>query len=247
MRCSISDILRASQCVYNWLGYLSKASDNSKLIAESSLKYPFVECLERHSINGIHLELSHPLFKGKRIDAYIGSIHDDGTIDEQSTRKIFVEFKFVRGDTLSKKEQQRYFNDILRLSYLKQKYPQSDSYLLVCGESDSFNVAFRYEPIISVDKKIKEDGNDERRMKKKSIYNDWLGFEMKYGEKSVDITKRKYESFVKSFNEKYLSRKRDGVLAVEKEIQTFSTKLNLMLPSSSSIDNSYSLGLWEIL
>ena len=240
----ITSVLNASQCVYNWLGFLSKASDNSKLIAESSLKYPFVECLERHSIKDVHLEFSHPLFKGKRIDAYIGGTQADGTIDEQSSQMIFIEFKFVRGDTLSKNEQQRYFNDILRLSYLKQKYTHSDNYLLVCGETESFNNAFRYKPKIKENKFLIVDGARVKRTKNKSIYNDWLSFEMKSGEKITDITKTKYESFIASFNEQYLFQTRTEIYLEEK--QMLKTRLELMLPSGHSIDDSYSLGLWEI-
>ena len=239
MICRITDILNASQCVHNWLGYLSKVSDNCKLIAESSLKYPFVECLERHSIKDVHLEFSHPLFKDRRIDAYIGSINSDGAIDKDSPQMTFIEFKFVRGDTLSEKEQHRYFNDILRLSYLKQEFPQSECYLLVCGETVSFNDAFRYEPI----KKCLEDEIGKRRKKKKSIYNDWLSFELKSGEKNIELVKHKYRLFVLSFREHYLSNTREGISFEGKEKQILNTQLQLILPPNESIDNSYSLGL----
>lgn len=240
----ITNILKASQCVFNWLGYLSKASDNSTLIAESSLKYPFVECLERHSINDVHLEFLHPLFQRKKIDAYIGNVQDNDIIDENSPKMIFIEFKFVRGDTLSVKEQQRYFNDILRLSCLKHQYPNSETYFLVCGETVSFNNAFQYKPQPNANKKILADGVNEKRTKKKSIYNDWLSFNMKFGKKEQNLAKMKYKKFVSSFNDEY--KIREGVSSDVLNLN-LNTQLKLLLPSKNTIDNSYSLGLWEIL
>ena len=65
-------IIQASQCVHSWMCYLSKASDNNCLLAESSIRYPFVECLERHQVNDVQLEKRHPVFQGKRMDVYIG-------------------------------------------------------------------------------------------------------------------------------------------------------------------------------
>jgi hypothetical protein len=229
------------------LGYLSKASCNSKLIAESSLKYPFVECLERHSINDVHLEFSHPLFKGKRIDAYIGGIKDDDTINDKSPQMFFVEFKFVRGNALSENVQQLYFNDILRLHYLKYNYPQSQCFFVICGETISFNDAFRYEPKKLEDKVIWEDRKGSKRIKRKSIYNNWLSFVEKTGVKTANLTDKAYTKFVSSFKEDYLSKTKEGVSLERQEVSTITTQLKLLLPSKGSIDNSYSLGLWEIL
>ena len=240
-------ILNASQCIYNWLEYLSKASENSKLIAESSLKYPFIESLERHSINNVHLEFLHPLFKGKRIDAYIGNVQDINKTDESLPQMIFIEFKFVRGDTLSKKEQERYFNDIMRLKYLKQRHHTAECFLLVCGESISFYNAFIYNPKIKADKKIKENKKGVKRNKYKSIYNEWLSFNAKIRKKNINTTKRKYNNFISSFKEEYLSLKRENVQFEIEEKPKIITELKLLLPTSKSIDNSYSLGLWEIL
>ncbi len=245
MICSIESILRSSQCVYNWLGYLSKASDNSKLIAESSIKFPFVECLERHSIKDIYLEYRHPLFKGKRIDVCVGS-NAESEIDFDTIQNVFIEFKFVRGDTLSDKEKQRYFNDIMRLSCLKKKCPQSTCYLLICGETISFNDAFRYCPGFKDISSMLVDKKGKKRKNKKSIYNKWLSFNMQFREKSTDFSKIQYNKYIKSFKDEYLCKKRDGVAVEDKEILILNTHLKLMLPSKGSIDNSYSLGLWEI-
>ena len=247
MICNIDNILQASQCIYNWLSYLSKASDNSKLIAESALKYPFVEYLERHSINDVHLEVLHPLFKRKRIDSYIGKTKNHtNEIDMKSDQMTFVEFKFVRGDTLSSSEQQRYFDDLLRLSYLKQNFPQCECYFLVCGETFSFNSAFRYDnDYPSPDNKITEDtGGKSSRFPKQSVYNDWLSFEYSQKIKESDLTKID-KKFISSFNSEYLSKEEEKAIVV-KEIQKFRTKLISIYPAEGDINASYSLGLWQI-
>ena len=245
MTCSIENILSSAYCVYNWMGYLSKASDNSHLIAESSLKYPFVECLERHSINEIHLEFTHPIFKNRKIDAFIGDVDEKGNMVRNAS-KIFIEFKFVRGDTNTKKEQQRYFDDLMRLSLLKKGFPESKCFFLVCGEKATYHNSFMYNSAKTKDKKIEESRTGKPRNKKKSIYHNWLSFDKKKREKEADLQKEDNTGFVASFIENYLSKKE----VCEENISgrtMLHTKLMLALPSNDNMDNSYTLGLWEII
>lgn len=96
------DILRASACTFHWLCYLSKATDNDKLIAECAIKYPFVESLERHFVSNVTLELKHPIYKGRNIDLYIGIHSDKNEFDKSEKEPVFVEFKFLKESTKPK-------------------------------------------------------------------------------------------------------------------------------------------------
>ena len=65
---------------------------------------------------------------------------------------------------------------------------------------------------------------------------------MKFGKKEQNLANMKYKKFVSSFNDEYKIRE-----GVSSDVLNLNTQLKLLLPSKNTIDNSYSLGLWEIL
>ena len=235
-----SNIIKAALSTYNWLGYLGNATDCTDLIAESSLKYPFVECLERNHVDNIHLEVGHPIFQRKRIDICIVP-ETNGIIKFSIGIPICVEFKFVHEDTDSKKERQRYFNDLLRLSYLKQYYKSAVCYFIVYGSSFLFNGKFR-----KTYKKPQQKTTDIVKTKStyscKSKYHDFLSFSSQ-NIKIVHLSNKKFTDYISVFNEEYLEQTSQNVDLSNIELR-LATKLVYLYKSSSG--NPYSMGIWEV-
>jgi hypothetical protein len=61
------DLIQLANAVQWWMSYTS-AVGRSYVLAESSIKYPLTEYLERTSPNEIKLEYPHPKLKKRRID-----------------------------------------------------------------------------------------------------------------------------------------------------------------------------------
>ena len=106
----------------------------ANLLAESSIRYPIVEYLERRlGYKTIKLEHEHEVFKRTRCDVYVERKKGN------ETEKIIFEFKYVRDNTSTLF--QDYFDDLLRLHYLHEKGIQS--LFVVCGNPINFNNQFR--------------------------------------------------------------------------------------------------------
>lgn len=85
----------------------TSAVGRSYVLAESSIKYPLAEYLERTNPENIKLEYNHPKLEKRRIDIYFKSSDDTETL---------IEFKFIKDkSTRSDDEKQRIFNDLMRL------------------------------------------------------------------------------------------------------------------------------------
>lgn len=234
------EILNAALSTYNWLGYLGKSTDCSDLLAESSLKYPFIECLERHNVKDIHLEVLHPLFPRKRIDVCIVP-ETNNTVDFSSDTPICVEFKFVREDTGSKEEFQRYFNDLLRLAYLKQCYQSTTCYFMVYGSSILFkgNFMCAYK---KPNQKTKEIVGSKHQYSHKSKYHDLLSFSPLKKIKEICLCKKKFTNYLSVFDEEYLNKSRPNISL--NPLSRFTTKLIYL--SKDQNYNSFSMGIWEV-
>lgn len=239
-------IIQASQCVHSWMCYLSKASDNNCLLAESSIRYPFVECLERHQVNDVQLEKRHPVFQGKRMDVYIGK-KDRNDDDNNISGGICVEFKFVREDASYSKETERYLHDLLRLSCIKKEYPSTRCFFLICGETSLFVNQLQHQINREKIKNVIPETQLGKRIKpSQSICKDWLSFDLKKNKKNVNLASRKYKQYLCNFSEEYLSKIRKGVTPFTIKDMTLKTELRLLLPKHNVNESSYTLGLWEI-
>lgn len=240
-----ADIIRAAECTYNWLEYLGKVSQNSRLIAESALKYPFVEYLERHGIKNIHIETGHPLFKRKQMDLYIGKISDNNIANILYNPSIYVEFKYVRGDVDTRNEKQRYLDDLLRLSCFKRYNKSASCYFIVYGETLLFKGQFQ-NSLCAPSQKAMETSKEIKRTKQKGWFSKLLSFNRVHQEKSETLSKNKYKEYIASFHEDYIEHMRDGVSSIDCSNLQLTTRL-LLLSSSRSLDSTYSVGVWEVL
>jgi len=226
------DILRASACTFHWLCYLSKATDNDKLIAECAIKYPFVESLERHFVSNVTLELKHPIYKGRNIDLYIGIHSDNNEFDKSEKEPVFVEFKFLKESTKPKDV----FVDLLRLRSIKMRYPKSSCYLIVYGEKLVFN-----RLLISRSPDNMTDMTEEVKGKLvgNGVLSMWLSLKDK---KLINFNGKKTISYRKWFYDEYKTL--DGK---DHPIENLSTKLVKLFDKEEGIDTLFSFGVWEVL
>lgn len=167
----ISDTYLAtlSQAIYLKLSYYQAVS-YANVLAESSIRYPVAEYLERRLFyNQIVLEYPNPVFKKRRCDLYVNKGSADETI---------FEFKYVR-DTTSY-EFQDYFDDIIRLHYLHLIGIQS--LFVVCGNTLNYNNQFR-----CIKKRSKLLGSKKSRPSGK--YSQVLSFIANNPYKSIDANK----------------------------------------------------------
>lgn len=226
------DILRASACTFHWLCYLSKATDNDKLIAECAIKYPFVESLERHFVSNVTLELKHPIYKGRNIDLYIGIHSDKNEFDKSEKEPVFVEFKFLKESTKPKDV----FVDLLRLRSIKMRYSKSSCYLIVYGEKLVFN-----RLLISRSPDNMTDMTEEVKGKLvgNGVLSMWLSLKDK---KLINFNGKKTISYRKWFYDEYKTL--DGK---DHPIENLSTKLVKLFDKEEGIDTLFSFGVWEVL
>lgn len=226
------DILRASACTFHWLCYLSKATDNDKLIAECAIKYPFVESLERHFVSNVTLELKHPIYKGRNIDLYIGVHSDKNEFDKSEKEPVFVEFKFLKEST----KPRDVFVDLLRLRSIKMRYPKSSCYLIVYGEKLVFN-----RLLISRSPDNMTDMPEEVKGKLvgNGVLSMWLSLKDK---KLINFNGKKTISYRKWFYDEYKTL--DGK---DHPIENLSTKLVKLFDKEEGIDTLFSFGVWEVL
>lgn len=208
---SNSDVKNASQAVFHWLCYIQMVS-RCNILAESSIKYPFVECLKRMGYEKIHLEARHPIFLSRYMDLFCGNVKDEDHIailDEEA--KIYVEFKYVRSGTRKKKEQQRIFDDILRLYQVKLNHPKTFCYFIITGDTVTFESCFRSikEPA-QTESTIKENPYSQSldRPIAQGIYSNWFSFNMDVNKGYKEITLHGntfFQEFLKNYEKCSLS------------------------------------------
>ncbi len=116
-----------SAAVSSYLTYLSTVTNLDNLIDEGTIKYPFVEYLERKiKIKPILEDPIFQFFPKKRVDV---SFEYDGN-------KYAFEFKYIRDNVKSLFKS--FFYDILRLSYLQKMGYQA--FFLVGGSKTNYEL-----------------------------------------------------------------------------------------------------------
>ena len=206
-----SDVKNASQAVFHWLCYIQMAS-RCNILAESSIKYPFVECLERMGYEKIHLEARHPIFLSRYMDLFCGNITDEehiAILDDDA--KVYVEFKYVRTDTRERKEQQRIFDDVLRLYQVKHKHPDTFCYFIITGDTVTFESCFRSIKKPAQTKSTIEEtpfNQSPERPIAQGIYSEWFSFniDVNQGYKEITLHNNTYfQEFLKKYKKCSLS------------------------------------------
>ena len=186
MRIFDNDLQLIGQSVLLNNSYMNSVSKTEQ-IAESSLRFPIVECLERRiGASDIQLEYAHPFFKRRLIDIYWCNNHND---------KCVFELKFIKPGFRTKHNIQRVFDDVFRLAYASKE--GMCSYLLVCGKTDDYKTEFQ-----KINEPSSEEGVLKRKFKDKvAPYDSLLSFDIKKSEKQICFTESEthFSHFCKNY------------------------------------------------
>lgn len=172
--------------MFHWLNYMAGVC-NTNLLAESSARFPMAECLERRLQAKVKLEELHPMFSPKRVDFYYR--FDNG-------KEGYIELKYLRGDTSSTVEQQRFFNDIVRLGVLDST--DRENYFILFGDRRYYENNFLRIPTRLSSRNIPT--SNAHRKNNDSIYTKWFPLEM--GETKI-LQLKNHQPFQYEFSQKY--------------------------------------------
>jgi hypothetical protein len=216
-----------------WLSYQDKIG-RSFMIKESSLKYPFADYLTglKTPIDDIRLEHLHPDFKQRNIDLVTIDLNLPASLDSG------VEFKIANSSTKYEPEQQRIFNDLMRVYLLSANYG-SAGYFVLFGKQADYVQFFR-----SIER-IKPTRSNASIPDPKGFYTKWFGF--KKGETvKFDVsgeTDLIYKRLYANFETEYKPSGSGKSIALPKEITT-------KCLAHSALSNKYSVpyvgGIWSV-
>lgn len=189
-----------------WLNYVAITSENADILAESSVRYPLAEYIERRIKKDVALEYNHPLNTRKRID-FMFPRDKDEQAPKIGSGRTYIELKYARKNTAQNNEIQRIFDDLARLSLVSEN---NACYFIMCGSTTNFQCYFEgkginYEEIISSGKIILPEystGNN-RGAKSGTDYQRWFEFEFGNGGKIIDMNLQENKKFADDFKEKF--------------------------------------------
>lgn len=211
------EIAQLSQAINLRLSYYETISF-ANILAESSIRYPVAEYLERRlSYKNMVLEYTNPIFKRRRCDLYV----------ERKGQKTIFEFKFVRDTTVSLF--QDYFDDILRLHYLHADGIQA--LFVVCGSPVNFNSQFR-----SIKKRTTFLAG--RKGRASGPFSKVLSFSTANPLKTIDTKKHKssYNEFCNHYEFRNATKSHPGAMTIQ-------TRLIKLIHDWGQ----QSVGIWEVL
>ena len=236
------DLLRITNTIHKWLVYADTVSQ-ADLLAESSIRYPLSEYLERRMQCICELEKAHPIFWDRRIDFLW---------KDKLETQYYMELKFVRDDTTHKDETQRIFNDIYRQSCILEE-KKGRCLFVMCGEANLFKSQFSESIAITrkrgrprkapVPQNALIPPNDAGQPQE-HIYRSWFSFDNQNPEKTIKDENENqpyFNTFCKTYKERsngHLTNRRHN----------FKTRLILLIQDPEADElKSQSIGLWEIL
>lgn len=168
--------------VHHWLSYVDKVS-RTNLLLESSLRYAISEFVERKMHETCLLEQKHPHFVSRPIDFMwpmedlnfqidgnaLKVICDDGTQCDAKEKILesgyVLECKYAGAATNGSHERQRIFNDLCRLYYVIEHYPNVHAMFMMAGDITDFKDYFQdSKPIQKKNKKKIEENAKQVKM-----------------------------------------------------------------------------------
>lgn len=224
------------------LQYLDNVSDHMSL-AESHIKYPLVEFLERKKhCKDIELEVPMKKFYYRRHDVAF----------KCEDQQIVMEFKYLHNAKISEHETQRIFDDILRLKYgLDDGY--SRALMLICGKSEDVIPNFLGKERLE-DENIPEHTEGEEIATETTQLAKWFPLSQ---EEDAVITYEPNKSFISEFEARYINHYKNKATAekpynpsfISAVSETLNIKTSLKTINITKADNSYPsylVSIWEI-
>lgn len=224
----IVDVARAVHYEMSYLSHVSK----SDVVSESSFKYPAVEWLERKGgKDKVYFEKAHPVFYRRKTD--ISWFEDK--------KANYIELKFVKKETAGESEQQRYFDDLLRLCHIKMLNPHSNVYFIACGQTTNWKQCFQNlgieapaeaVPIVPYTEKAKTE------VKTNGAYSKWFSFDGSDIGKDIDTKEfqKNYDTFTENYKFREESKHPDGLVL----------RTTLLWISEESMFSSCSTAVWKV-
>ncbi len=180
-----TEIQLLARSIFHWLNYVETVS-KSQLLLESSVRYPLAEYIERQVQAEVTLEEPHPRFDGHFLDF----------VYKKNKRLRNIELKFLHEYSNDTNERQRIFNDLIRLSVLKDK-----GYFILCGNKVDFNNIIAYTPEV-IDGKNMPDGRVVRS-KRRNDFSKWLPLE--YNKEPLSFQTASFPRYIQRFSNYYNS------------------------------------------
>jgi hypothetical protein len=248
--------------VHHWLSYTANIS-RCDLLAESSLRFPICEYLERHSKEDDKCDIEVPFSvlsdKRRKIDV----VWNEGDVLN------CLELKFVSENTSERSEKQRIFNDLCRLYIALQTQTTAKlnsperrhCYFAICGDSNLFISKFQQckedPPIFGVD--LLRQTND--KTKATGDVDNWFSFKegdlkevanvsymIKHQKKNGggETQTSYYEEFKNRYND--IIDNDELKKTIEQGMPHFYTKLiGYINTFSDNTQTSQSIAIWEVL
>lgn len=222
-----------------WLNYIS-AVGREYIIAESTLKIPATEYLERFYRDYIELEYNHPNLSQKRFDLYFNDLNN--------MNETAFEFKFVREDsTRALVERKRIFYDLMRLYLFKAL--NKKGYFLICGNQLHFKSSFQN---LNLKPKLPLPSSKSitSGIVKSGFFGEWFSFDISKPDRIINLnsTDREYKKIYKAFIKEYSKPYKDATKNILVKPNTISTKLIFISEGlvASNIPQTFSIGIWEV-
>ena len=225
------DVLNVARAVHYEMSFLNHVS-KSEVLSESAFKYPAVEWLERKGgKNEVLFEKGHPVFYKRRTD--ISWLED----------KVwsYIEMKFVKGDTAGETEQQRYFDDLLRLIHILMRNAYALCYFLACGKTDNWMDCFQNLGIKSPKGKVPnqtyQDVNEKREKIVDGNYAKWFSFNSSDSVREIDTKNfpTLYDSFCNRYKFKDATEKHPERIVLFTKLHWISEVKGFQSPCSTAL------------
>lgn len=255
-------IKRLMYAVHHWLSYTATVSQ-CDLLAESSLRFPICEYIERHANETDKCEIEVPFSVLSDNRRKIDIVWNDESVLN------CLELKFVSKNTSDRSEKQRIFNDLCRLYIALQTQTTTElnpperkhCYFAICGDSNLFITKFQQceDTMPTFGAELLRQTNDKTRAT--GDVGMWFSFK-EGGIKEVDDVfftikhpkkkggKETPTSYYNEFKKDYIKivDNEDFVKKIEPDIPLFYTKLiGYIDTSSDNTQTSQSIAIWEIM
>lgn len=207
--------------ISHWLGYQDKIG-RSFMMNEDAIKYPLSDYLVNHGghdLKSIELQRPHPNFSTRLIDV---AIIDSGV----SSIKNAFELKLAKSATRQAKEQQRIFNDIIRM-HITNKSSSDKCFFIITGKSTHFERDFYNFEINGL-----------------KFYHKWFSF--KKGATNTFNVKTESEKKYKDIYEEFVSKYENNYNAGQLDLpNTITTKCEFVTPFKKQLV-PYMTAIWSI-
>ncbi len=238
-----------SKSIQSWLEY-HISQNRSYVLSESSIAYPIAEYLNQYR-DSVELEHILAYFMRRRCDL-VFKLKSDVVRGIDSPH--YFEFKYTQnGSTRDKDEQQRVFDDLMRLNSIDA--PAAKKYFLMAGVSTDFYEDFQNYTETDTSESTNDISNmavttsQKKVEKKKNIYRQMFSFSISRPKKVICVNNELIEPLVEGFKNDYKTCCRKKNRGRGKAYDTFIDEIKQIkttLQYISPKDCLARLAIWEI-